>query len=343
MTGVSFSHILVFVSILLLAFADSSRISLSRIPTTRSGLTVSGLSSGAYMAVQMHVSHSAHINGSAIFAGGPFYCAESNLLYAEHKCMDTSMGLPEISTLISLTTTDAALGYIDDPINLKHSRVYLFSGKDDTVVDPRVVKSLQSYYMAFISNPSNIMSDFNVAAEHCMPTANYGEECVTLGSPYIGKCDFDGAGKALKHIYGDLKAPTGPAIASNLYAFDQTPFYVDDHLNSLGDTGYIYIPTACGARGSTASCRVHMSFHGCEQNLELIGPEYAKHSGYNEWAEANNIVVIYPYAKVSQSVPYNPKGCWDWWAYSGVDYGVKTGVQIKFAWSLAQTVLGSLD
>lgn len=34
-----------------------------------SDVTVSGLSSGGYMAVQMHISHSATINGSAIFAG----------------------------------------------------------------------------------------------------------------------------------------------------------------------------------------------------------------------------------------------------------------------------------
>ena len=48
-------------------------------------ITVSGLSSGAYMAVQMHVSHSKSINGSAIFAGGPFYCAESNVELAQYK------------------------------------------------------------------------------------------------------------------------------------------------------------------------------------------------------------------------------------------------------------------
>jgi len=38
-------------------------------------LTVSGISSGGYMAVQFHVSYSSAINGAAIFAGGPFYCA----------------------------------------------------------------------------------------------------------------------------------------------------------------------------------------------------------------------------------------------------------------------------
>ena len=34
-----------------------------------SDITVSGLSAGAYMAVQMHIAYSSIINGSAIFAG----------------------------------------------------------------------------------------------------------------------------------------------------------------------------------------------------------------------------------------------------------------------------------
>jgi len=253
--------------------------------------------------------------------------------------MDQTLGPPETAKLVALTTTDAAAGLIDNPLNLKNSRVYLFSGRDDTVVDQRVMKALQSYYMSFIPNNANIQSDFNVDAEHCMPTENYGEECQTLSSPYIGKCGFDGAGKALQHIYGDLTPPTGKAIAANLFAFDQTPFFINNGLSSIGDIGYIYIPTACQTRGA-ASCRLHMSFHGCEQNLELIGNAYAAHSGYNEWAEVNNIVVLYPYARVSKVDPYNPKGCWDWWAYTGFEYGVKSGVQIRFAWSLAQTVLG---
>ena len=38
-------------------------------PYSVSDVTVSGLSAGAYMAVQMHVAYSSVVNGSAIFAG----------------------------------------------------------------------------------------------------------------------------------------------------------------------------------------------------------------------------------------------------------------------------------
>jgi len=39
-------------------------------------------------------------------------------------------------------------------------------------------------------------------------------------------------------------------------------------------------------------------------------------SGYNELAEKNDIVILYPQAETSTLFPFNPKGCWDWWGYS---------------------------
>lgn len=52
-----------------------------------SDVTVSGLSAGGFMAVQVHVAFSSVVNGSAIFAGGPYFCADANLYTAEYTCM----------------------------------------------------------------------------------------------------------------------------------------------------------------------------------------------------------------------------------------------------------------
>jgi hypothetical protein len=46
-------------------------------------ITVGGLSSGAFFAVQYHVAHSATISGAAVFAGGPYYCAQDTEVYGE--------------------------------------------------------------------------------------------------------------------------------------------------------------------------------------------------------------------------------------------------------------------
>jgi len=302
-------------------------------PYKVSDVTVSGLSAGAYMAVQMHVAYSSVVNGSAIFAGGPFYCAKANLMYAEFQCMMVSMGEPDVAQLVTLTQTDATKGLVDKTSNMKDDRVYLFSGKDDSVVDPKVMKSLQTYYQSFV-DVSNIVADYNLDAEHCIPTLDYGESCSRLSSPYIGKCNFDGAGAAFETLYGTLNAAVTP-VAKNLMSFSQTPFFSGTK-TSLGDTGYIYVPTACQ---SGTTCRLHVSFHGCEQTLDDIDNAYAAEAGFNKWAESNNIIVLYPYAKKS-SVPSNPNGCFDWWAYTDANYGTNEGVQMIFARELIKEVSG---
>ena len=43
--------------------------------------------------------------------------------------------------------------------------------------------------------------------------------------------------------------------------------------------------------------------------------------------DANRVVVLYPQVKKSLFWPVNPRGCWDWWGYSGADYAARTGAQ----------------
>jgi predicted esterase len=288
--------------LIVLTVVSSSVLNLGRYNIS-SDFTVSGISSGAYMAVQMHVSYSSLIKGAAIFAGGPWYCAESNLLYAEDKCMSVSLGKPQTQLLIDLALADASLGLIDSPFNMKENKIYLYSGKLDTVIDPLVVKELEHFYKAFV-NAKNIVANYNVNSEHCMPTLDYGEECQTLSSPYIGKCQFDGAGAGLNVLFDNSLIKT-KMIESNLIPFDQTPFF-SGKSTSIGEVGYVYVPTAC--QSGSISCHLHISFHGCGQTINLIGNEYALYSGYNEWAEGNNIIILYPYATTSDSLPLNPNG-----------------------------------
>jgi len=52
-------------------------------------------------------------------------------------------------------------------------------------------------------------------------------------------------------------------------------------------------------------------------------------AGFNEWAETNGLVVLYPQSKSSRVAPMNPLGCWDWWGYTGEGYATRDGAQIK--------------
>lgn len=57
--------------------------------------TVSGLSAGGFMAVQLHVAYSATFaKGAGVVAGGPFYCAEGSIVNATGRCMVTPPAFP---------------------------------------------------------------------------------------------------------------------------------------------------------------------------------------------------------------------------------------------------------
>jgi poly(3-hydroxybutyrate) depolymerase len=45
-------------------------------------VTVSGLSSGGYMATQLHVAWSSMFKGAGVIAGGPYYCAQGSITFA---------------------------------------------------------------------------------------------------------------------------------------------------------------------------------------------------------------------------------------------------------------------
>lgn len=222
---------------------------------------------------------------------------------AQYQCMQTYQGPPDPNKLYQLTIGFESSAMIDQTSNLRDDNIFIFSGADDSVVDPKVVKALQSYYQYFV-DASRIQTQFSVKAEHCWPTPSYGEACTTLSSPYIGKCAFDGAGAAVAALFGSNVSQAVSSVSANLMSFDQTPFWPDSQ-SSLASTGYIYVPTSCSSGGT---CHLHVSFHGCDQTQDTIGNQYAAHIGLNEWAEANKIVVLYPYVKKSSSSPSNPNG-----------------------------------
>jgi poly(3-hydroxybutyrate) depolymerase len=282
----------------------------------------SGLSSGGFMAVQLHVAFSSSMKGVAVFAGGPFACSQGSVANALGKCMSSSSKLDPTPS-IATTQQYASAGKIDPPAGVAAQRVFLFGGASDTTVAPGVMDGLHDYYLALGVAPQSLAFERKrPATGHTMPTIDYGGDCATTAAPYLGKCGYDGAGKALEHIYGPLAArvssPTGTFVT-----LAQADFIASPKSHSLADTGYAYVPASC-ANGET--CRVHVAFHGCLQSASKVGDAFYKHAGYNEWADANRLVILYPQTIASGS---NPNGCWDWWGYDSADYANKNGPQMK--------------
>jgi hypothetical protein len=98
----------------------------------------------------------------------------------------------------------------------------------------------------------------------------------------------------------------------------------------MAETGYVYVPASCAAQ---QPCRVHVALHGCKQNFDSVNDRFIRHAGYNEWADTNHLIVLYPQTVAGNPVtdfgtPLNPFGCWDWWGYTNFNYAVKAGRQV---------------
>jgi len=307
-------------------------------PIDSSAVSVSGLSSGGFMAVQYHVAYSSEVMGSGTFAGGPYYCAQAQLSNAFTQCMYGIM--LDVNKLISITKSLPHKD-IDDIVNLTNARVFLYSGARDSVVYPSVMKGLDTYYKAF-TDSKNIKTSFNIQSEHCQPTDNFGNACTTKGTPYINNCNYDGAGDALQWIYGTLTPKVTP-IKNNMLQLDQSKFIPPGYTTSslsVYKYAYAYIPTGCkGNMLSEGKCKLHIAFHGCIQTIADIGDKFYMNAGYNGWAEANNIVVLYPQAAKSSFMPTNPNGCWDWWGYVSYNYAYKDGPQMQMVRNMAHSLM----
>ncbi|MCG7499230.1 poly(3-hydroxybutyrate) depolymerase [Vibrio sp. Of7-15] len=291
--------------------------------------SISGLSSGAFMASQFHVAYSEELIGAGIVAGGPWNCAGNNpfgnpfltpIVSATTTCMNPcqgsiigcpSMMFPDSGYLVDLAKNTAKSGDIDELENLKNDKVYIFSGSSDETVVTGVVNTTTEFYQKLGLSDDNILYSNQVDAGHAFITTDPKDtECSITEAPYINDCDIPQAQQILEHIYGKQK-PASKKLTGELIEFDQTAFF-DKPLTSMNDTAFVYVPDNC----RTEQCKVHVSMHGCEQGVSVIGTTYIEETGYMEAADTNSTIVLYPQVKKSTLNPMNPKGCWDFWGYS---------------------------
>ena len=295
--------------------------------------SVSGLSSGAFMTVQMQVAYSADILGAGVIAGGPFYCSEGSALSSTTDCMS----LPDLIDLSDLTEYTAARvkdGSIDNTSNMASHQVFLFSGTLDTVVNQGVMKKLATYLGHYVP-AGNIVTEFNVASEHAFITDDFGGICAYLGIPFINNCGIDTAGIILQQIYGTL-SPKVSSVSKNYFSFKQSQYFSSDDwdIAVMADEGFLYVPTAC--QGNYAACKLHVVLHGCGENYLESFSTVIYNAGYSQWAEANNIVLLFPQASVDLFV--NPMGCWDWWGYTNSNFALKSGIQMAGVYAMTQNL-----
>jgi poly(3-hydroxybutyrate) depolymerase len=321
--------------------------SLRRLPALglrADAVTVSGLSSGAYMAGQFEVAYSASVSGAAILAGGPYGCSRGSVATAALKCScpaDKSFELTLAgafgfgcyvqSDAVYVSFAQSALNRnrnaIDDTANIARHRIWLFSGGKDPIVDPALVAATKSFYSSLGVPPGRLQLEHRSDAGHGFPSPAAPLPCSVTAQPFLIDCgSFDAAEALLRWLYPDLPAIPGAVDAGAFRKFSQTP-YLSTGFTGLDASGWLYVPAACEHTG--AHCRLHVAFHGCEQGQSFrtaaghtYGRQFVDGTGYNGWAEAGGIVVLYPQVRATtEGTPYsayryNPKGCWDFWGYS---------------------------
>ena len=94
------------------------------------------------------------------------------------------------------------------------------------------------------------------------------------------------------------------------------------------------MPSSC-AQGAT--CRVHIAFHGCQQTDALIGDRFRTETGYDRWADTNDLIVLYPQA---HRTFLNPNACWDWWGYDDDRYATRNGRQMAAVRAMLDRLAG---
>ena len=294
------------------------------------------------MAVQYGVAFSSSVKGVGVVAGGPYNCANAQLGVIAGCITGQPDGVRAWSDARSL----AAFAQIDPTDGIDHQRVYLFSGRNDTIVDRRVVDATRDFYRAAGVTGNALVYETRVAAGHALVAPTFGKACGTNADPYVEHCivagkAYDQPKELLRHIYGPLH-PAATALSKTVRPFDQREFA--SAATSLDATGFVYVPAACAADGDR--CAVHVVFHGCLQGASRVGSDVYSKVGFNRWADTNRIIVLYPQVIPSRGVPFNPNGCWDWWgqlgllAYTGPTFMTRSGVQLSAIKAMVDRLTG---
>lgn len=295
-------------------------------------ITVSGLSSGGYMAAQFHLAYSSEVQGAAIVAAGPVYCAANSLQTAFAHCLNQQNSTPDLTAAKTYLEAQQQTGGIDVLENLADDKVWLFHGSKDSTVAPAVSDALAVQYQSLLPKNSLVYIKDKPFAHHFPTDHSKGTDCAASTAPFIGSCGYDAAGAMLSHLLPDLKARAAKT-SGQLMELNQQAL-APKAKDQLGKTGYLYVPQSC-SQGQP--CRLHVSFHGCKQYGGAVGDVYARLTGLNEYADSNQLVVFYPQADKSVM---NPNGCWDWWGYSGEHYATKNGPQMQAVKQLIEVLQG---
>lgn len=289
-------------------------------------VTISGISSGAAMALQAHIALSAKIRGVAAFAGFVYGCGRGDYATLRRCAIAQNENDIALNELLAETRRRAEAGLIDPLAGLAKSRVYLFSGANDPLILPVVSRQIRNFYRALLPAGNEVVLKEDPLANHAWSSPDAEQGCADYGGNWINNCGDDPQAEFLTLFYGPLQKRASAPLRGRIVRFAQTPLIeTESARKGLAETAYAFIPPACDQPGN--GCRVHLALHGCMMSAQALGDTFVRQSGLNPWAENNRIIVVYPQARPSDN---NPRACWDIWGIHDPDYDTRQGGQMRF-------------
>jgi len=286
-------------------------------------VTVSGISSGAAMALQYAVAHSASVNGVAAIAGPSWGCAKGFVSTAINDCM---CGRQAVPSALPLAQELARSGAIDPLANGRPqalSRGFIFHSPLDATVVASTGQASATFLASFIGTPPVVdngnSSDDSDHAGHGIISPGGTDRCEAgpKDHSYVRQCGQEDNARDLFHalfpeVSQDRSLRRTTVSAADIQPFDQRPFvravtrsgeYIAPDALALffypvrserrqrldmAATGYFHVPPSCRQAG--ARCGLHIAFHGCKQQVR----EFALTTGYVNWAELHKQIILFP-------------------------------------------------
>ena len=282
------------------------------------GVYVTGVSSGGFMATQLQVAYSATFDGAGIIAAGPYDCGQGNVI--EFATCDIGASLPALE---QQAVTWSGRGLIDPLSGLAGKPIYVYHGTLDPVVNDLVSDSGVDFYQHFGADVDYHNWD---PAGHGWPTPDGVLACSLTSAPFLINCLDDPEGEMLTQWLGSVNPANTGTPKGSLSSFSQNRYAPGGNAPALSmdNNGLLYTPPACAGG---AACKLVVALHGCLSGKYLLGDEFPELANLDTYADTNNLVVLYPQA-IASVLPFNPEGCWDWWGYDGPNFAVKSAPQM---------------
>ena len=231
-------------TVCLAAPADASSPALPKLHIT--GVYVTGVSSGGFMATQLQVAYSGTFDGAGIIAAGPYDCGQGNVI--KFETCDIEASLPALE---QQAVTWSSQGRIDPVSDLAGKPVYVYHGALDPVINDVVSGSGADFYQHFGARVAYHSTD---PAGHGWPTPDGVLACPLTSPPFLINCGDDPEGEMLRHWLGSVSAPGTGTLKGTLSSFSQDRYAPGGSAPALSmdNNGLLYTPSACAAG---AACR----------------------------------------------------------------------------------------